>query len=61
MIRLAMTLFSVIATTVMGSAIIAALVSGYDTMIPLIIAAAAGFVVSIPLSYFIAKAIYVEG
>ncbi len=41
-----------------GRLIIAALVAGYDTLTPIVIAAAIGFVVSLPISWFVAKAIY---
>ena len=56
MLRLASVLYSLIGTTLGGSLIVAALVSGYDTLIPILIAAAAGFVLAVPVSYFIAKA-----
>lgn len=58
MMRLAMILFSLISTTLMGTAIIGVLVAGYDTMMPIIAAAAVGFVVAIPASWGVAKAIY---
>lgn len=57
MTRLMMILFSMISTTLMGVAIIVALVTGYDTLYPIIIAAAVGFVISIPVSWIIAKQI----
>ena len=55
--RLMMILFSMISTTLMGVAIVAALVAGYDTLYPIIIAAVTGFIVSIPASWIIAKQI----
>lgn len=58
MLRLAGIMYSLISTTVAGTAVIAALVSGYDTLIPIVIAAAAGFVVALPITYFVTKAIY---
>jgi preprotein translocase subunit SecF len=57
MLRLATMLYSMIATSVAGSFIVAALVMGYDGMIEIIVAAALGAVVSVPASYFIAQAI----
>ncbi len=57
MMRLASILYSLISTTVAGSLVIAALTMGYDTLQPILIAAALGFVVSIPVAYFVAKAI----
>jgi hypothetical protein len=42
-------------STAAGSAIIVALVLGYDTTVPIIVAAAVGFLASIPASWMIAK------
>ena len=56
MLRLASVLYSLIGTTLGGSLMVAALVSGFDTLIPILIAAASGFVLAVPVSYFIAKA-----
>ncbi|MCT4558291.1 MAG: CTP synthetase [Pelagimonas sp.] len=58
MLRLAGILYSLISTTVAGTAVIAALVSGYDTLIPIVVAAVAGFVLALPITYFVTKAIY---
>ncbi|MEY8883488.1 CTP synthetase [Donghicola sp. XS_ASV15] len=58
MFRLATTLFSLISTTLMGSFIVVVLVMGYDTLLPILIAAAVGFVVALPISWFVAKQIY---
>jgi len=57
MMRLAQILYSLISTTLAGSFIIVALVTGYTTMQPILIAAAAGFIVALPASWFVAKAI----
>lgn len=57
MFRLASILFSMIATTVAGSAVIAVLSMGYDTLIPILTAAMVGFVVSIPITWFVTKQI----
>ncbi|MBI1218557.1 MAG: CTP synthetase [Rhodobacteraceae bacterium] len=57
MTRLTMLLFSIVSTTLMGVLIVAALVTGNDTLRPILIAAAVGFVVAIPVSWQIAKAI----
>lgn len=57
MSRLMMTLFSMIATTLMGVGMIAALTMGYDTLNPLLVAIAIGFVAAIPASWFVAKQI----
>lgn len=57
MMRLASILYSLISTTIAGSFVIAALVTGYDTLHPILMAAAAGFVVALPVSWIIAKQI----
>ncbi|MBP9950650.1 MAG: CTP synthetase [Cypionkella sp.] len=57
MTRLMMILFSMISTTLMGIGVIIALTTGYDTLRPILMAVAAGFALSIPVSYFVAKAI----
>ena len=58
MLRLASILFSLISTTLMGPAVIVALTMGWDTLTPILIAAALGFVVALPISWFVAKQIY---
>lgn len=58
MFRLAMALFSMVATTLAGMGVIAALVAGYSTLIPILISAGAGFLVAIPVTWMIAKGIY---
>lgn len=55
MSRLMMTLFSMIATTLMGVGVVIALTTGYDTLQPIVIAAVVGFVLAIPVSWFVAK------
>jgi predicted PurR-regulated permease PerM len=57
MTRLMMILFSMISTTLMGVGMVVALVLGYDTLNPLLVAIAIGFVASIPASWFVAKQI----
>lgn len=56
MFRLAMVLYSLIGTTLAGSAMVVALVMGKDTLMPLIIAAVLGFVLAAPVSVVVAKA-----
>lgn len=58
MMRLAGILYSLIATTLAGTAVIASLTMGYDTLQPILIAAAAGFVLALPVSWYIAKQLY---
>lgn len=55
MTRLMMILFSMISTTLMGVMIIAALTAGYGTLRPIVIAAAIGFLLAIPVSYLVAR------
>jgi preprotein translocase subunit SecF len=55
MLSLMMTLFSMIATTTMGIAVVIALTMGLDTLQPLIIAAVIGFLVAVPVSWLVAK------
>lgn len=57
MFQFTMMLYSIIGTSVAGAFIIAALVTGNDTLQPILIAAGAGAVLGFPVSYFIAKAI----
>lgn len=57
MLRLATILYSVIATTMAGSFFIAALVTGNDRLVPIIVAVALGVVMAIPISYLVAQAI----
>ena len=60
MTRLAGILFSLISTTLMGIAIIAALTMGMDTLNPILIAAAIGFVAAIPVTWVVSKKIVNE-
>ncbi|MFD1509437.1 CTP synthetase [Lacimonas salitolerans] len=57
MMRLASILYSLISTTLAGSFIVVSLVSGYVTLIPILIAAALGFVLAVPVSWLIARQI----
>ncbi len=57
MFRLASILYSIVATTLSGIGVIAVLSAGYDTVMPIIISAAIGAVVALPVSYLVAKKI----
>jgi predicted PurR-regulated permease PerM len=57
MSRLMMTLFSMISTTMMGIGVVVALTTGNDTLKPILIAAAIGFVLSVPVSWWITRQI----
>jgi hypothetical protein len=53
--RLMLTLFPMVATTLAGVGVVIALTLGQDTLRPILIAAAAGGVISIPISWIIAQ------
>ncbi len=53
-LRLALTLYSLIGTTLAGSAVVAALVSGYGDAAGIAWAAAAGFALGAPVSLLVA-------
>ena len=55
MVRLAMVLYSLIGTTLAGSCVVAALVMGQDTLWPILIAAAIGAVVAVPVTWLVAR------
>lgn len=55
--RLAGILFSLISTTLAGTAIVVSLVMGYDTLQPIVIAAALGFVAAVPATWIVTKQI----
>lgn len=58
MLRLGFILHLFIGSTLAGIAVIAALVSGYDTLSPILIAALAGYLLSLPATWAVAKALY---
>ncbi|MHC9234447.1 CTP synthetase [Pseudooceanicola sp. 502str34] len=55
MMRLAPILFSLISTTLAGTAVIVVLVAGYDTLVPILAAAATGAVLALPVTWVVAK------
>lgn len=55
MTRLTMILFSMASTTLMGVGIVIALTLGLDTLTPILVAAAAGFLLAIPVSWIVAR------
>ena len=61
MLRLAMLLYSLIGSTLAGSAIVAVLVAGFGTLMPILAAAAAGFALAAPVSWGVARALYGNG
>ncbi|MCK0149612.1 CTP synthetase [Marivita sp. S6314] len=58
MLRLAGILYSLIATTMAGTAVIAVLTAGYGTLVPILVGAAAGAVLALPVSWYVARALY---
>lgn len=58
MLRLASILYSLIATTLAGTAVIAVLTIGYDTIVPILIAAVIGAAAALPISYLVARELY---
>jgi len=61
MIFLSFILHLFIGSTLAGVAAIAALVAGLDTMVPIVTAAATGFVASMPVSWVIARKLHDGG
>lgn len=57
MLRLASALYSIVGTSIAGACVVAVLTMGYDTMMPIIYAAAAGAIVALPVTWLVTKAI----
>lgn len=57
MLRLASILYSLIGTTLAGTAMVAVLTAGFDTLVPIVAAAVAGAIVALPVTYFVAREI----
>jgi len=55
MLRLALMLYSLIGTTLAGSAIIVALVAGFTGLTGIVAAAAIGFAAAVPASLLVAR------
>ena len=55
MLQLGLIMHLFIGSTLSGVAVIVALVSGQDTLIPILIAAALGFIAAIPATYLMTK------
>ncbi|EIE51996.1 CTP synthetase [Salipiger aestuarii] len=58
MLRLAAILYSLVGATLAGSFIVAALVAGFDTLVPIVASALTGAVVALPVTWIIARAVY---
>ncbi|MFU8863806.1 MAG: CTP synthetase [Rhodobacterales bacterium] len=61
MLRLGFILHLFIGSTLAGIGVIAALVSGFDTLYPILITAALGFVLALPVTWLVARALYERG
>ena len=61
MFRLASLLFSIIGTTLAGSAIVVALTMGQDTLVPVVTAAVIGFAAALPVTWIVARKIAAQG
>ena len=57
MTRLTLVLFSMISTSLVGTAIVVALTMGMDTLTPILIAAGVGFVLAVPAGWLLARQI----
>lgn len=57
MLRLTSLIYTMASATLAGIFIVVALSAGYDTLKYIVIAAAVGAVVALPISYYVAKAI----
>lgn len=55
--RLMMVLYSMIATALAGAGVIAVLSAGYGTLWPIVIAAAVGAALALPVSWVVAQQI----
>jgi hypothetical protein len=55
--RLMMVLYSMIATAMAGTAVIAVLSMGYGSLWPIVIAAATGAILALPVSWAVARQI----
>lgn len=55
MTRLMMVLFSIIGTALAGSGVVIALSTGNDTLQPILIAAALGALLGLPVSWWVAR------
>lgn len=53
--RLMMVLYSMIATAMAGTGVIAVLTTGYGTVWPIVTSAAAGAVLALPVAWVVAK------
>lgn len=58
MLRLAFILYTLISATLAGTGVIAVLVARYDTLVPILVAAGAGAIIALPISWAVARSLY---
>jgi hypothetical protein len=58
MIRLAMILYSLIASSLAGTGVIVLLTLGHVTLLPILVAATAGALLAAPISWLVARRLY---
>lgn len=61
MLRLGFILHLFIGSTLAGTGVIAALVSGFDTLNPILITAGLGFLLAVPVTWLVTRALYERG
>lgn len=61
MLRLGFILHLFIGSTLAGTGVIAALVSGFDTLNPILITAVLGFLLAVPVTWLVTRALYERG
>jgi len=61
MLRLGFILHLFIGSTLAGIGVIAALVAGYDTLYPILIAAVGGFLIAFPVTWLVTRKLYEDG
>ncbi len=57
MLRIAMMLYGIVAMTLAGAAVIVVLAAGVSLVMPIFAAAAAGAILALPVSFFVARKI----
>ena len=58
MLRLVGILYSLIATTLAGTGVIAVLTAGYGTPVPILFGAGLGALLALPVTWYVARALY---
>ncbi|MCB1313568.1 MAG: CTP synthetase [Sedimentitalea sp.] len=58
MFRLASLLYTLIASSLAGTGVIIVLVAGYGTLMPILVSAAIGAILALPISWMVARRLY---